>query len=277
MMSPEIGLVIERLREARTRACRLTPDQALGSVDEAEAFLNERGMLTLVPDCALPSLFGAVHEESYTPGGRGFAAWPRTRWWWRGALAERPGVIWTKFHRGKGLFLSAKAARIVDPLCRAALADAEAGGAGVGVARLVAHLVATGPRLLEDLKLELGIETRQLRALRESCERVGALVGWDVSLPTASGGHRHTTRLYRWDQVVPGVPNGELTAALGDLLVAGVRAAVIAPTEEIRTWFSWTIPKTLVDDLISDGRLSYPAPGWVAANPSISPPGLDSE
>jgi hypothetical protein len=258
--------VIERLREARIHACRLTPDRALRSVDEAEAFLNERGMLTLAPDCALPSLFGATHEESYIPGGRGFAAWPRTKWSWRGALAERPGVLWTKIYRGKGLFLSAETAQAADPLCRAALADVEDGRAGAGAARLVAHLAATGPRLLEDLQLELGIEAQRLRTLRESVERVGALVGREETVLTMSGGHRHTTRLHRWDQVVPGVSMQEPKAALGALLVAGVRAAVLVPTEEVRAWFSWPIPSGLLEDLVSGGQLVCPAPGWLAAD-----------
>jgi hypothetical protein len=256
--------VIERLREERIRACRLTPEQALRSVDNAEAFLNERGMLTLVPDCALPSLFGASHEESYVAGGRGFAAWPRTKWSWRGALAGRSGVLWTKIHRGKGLFLSAEMARTVDPLCRGALADAEAERFGVAPARLVAHLASTGPLLLEDLKLELGIEAPRLRALRESCERVGALVGRDETIPTTSGGHRHTTRLHRWDQLVTGPSFHDSDAALRDLLVAGVRAAVLAPLEEARAWFSWPISGSLVDALVSDCRLICPAPGWLA-------------
>jgi len=175
-------------------------------------------------------------------------------------------VLWTKIHRGKGLFLSADTVRMVDPLCRAALADAEDGRSGAGPAHLVAHLAATGPVLLEDLKLELGIEAPRLRGLRESCEKVGALVGRDETLPTATGGHRHTTRLYRWDQLGTGSSTEDPKAALADLLVAGVRAAVLVPTEEVRGWFSWSIPRTLVEDLISSGRLSCPAPGWLAAS-----------
>jgi len=256
--------LIDRLQEARIDACRLQPDRALRSLDDAESFLNERGMLTLVPDCALPSLFGATHEVSYVPGGRGFAAWPRTTWWWRGALAERAGVLWTKLHRGKGLFLSADVARTVDPLARAALADVDEGRAGAGTARLVAHLAATGPLLLEELKLELGIEAPRLRALRESCEKVGAIVGRDETIPSASGGHLHTTRLYRWDQLEIGSSTQDQEAALADLVVAGVRAAVLAPTEEVRGWFSWPIPRQMVEDQISSGRLSCPAPGWLA-------------
>src|SRR5206468_949391 len=86
------------LKARRAHLCRLTPDRALDSSDEAAAFLADRGLLTLTPDCALPSLFGACHEPGSTAGGRGFAAWPRTRWPWAGMLARRPGVRWLKVH-----------------------------------------------------------------------------------------------------------------------------------------------------------------------------------
>ncbi len=39
--------------------------------------------------------------------------------------------------------------------------------------------------------------------------------------------------------------------------MAGVRAAVVAPEAEIRRWFSWQWywSGTLIDDLVSEGRL----------------------
>ena len=65
------------LRERRAFECRLTPDRALRSLDEADAFLRDRGMLTRTTDSALPSLYEACHEEAYKPGGVGFASLAR--------------------------------------------------------------------------------------------------------------------------------------------------------------------------------------------------------
>lgn len=45
------------LRERRAFACRLTPERVLESLDEPEAFLRERGLLTRTADSALPSLY----------------------------------------------------------------------------------------------------------------------------------------------------------------------------------------------------------------------------
>jgi hypothetical protein len=52
---------LDELRERRVFECRLTPDRALATLDEAEAFLLDRGLLTRTADSALPSLFGACH------------------------------------------------------------------------------------------------------------------------------------------------------------------------------------------------------------------------
>src|SRR5579872_5941508 len=83
---------LTELLERRAFACRLMPDRPLQTLEEAETFLAERGLLTLTLDCALPSLFAACHEEPYQPGGHGFASWPKTKWRWGFALGQRPGV-----------------------------------------------------------------------------------------------------------------------------------------------------------------------------------------
>jgi hypothetical protein len=91
------------LRRQRVELCRLTPTRALVTLDEAELFLLDRGMFTLTADSALPSLLGATHEQPFADRKPGFGAYPKTRWWWGGALGQRPGVVPTKLHRGKSL------------------------------------------------------------------------------------------------------------------------------------------------------------------------------
>ena len=250
----------ELLRE-RERACRLVPSAALETLDEADAFLRDRGMLTRLPDCSLPSLFGACHEEPYKPGSRGFGLWPRTKWPWAFELGERPGVHVLGIHRGKGLFVTSATAALVDPLAREELARVEDGALGPEAARVVAHLAAAGPSLLEELREELGIDARRLRP---RLERRGAVVARAVVRDDGN-----TSELSRWDQVLsqPAASGG-----LGHLLAAAVRAAVVAPEDELRTWFSWGAPASLLAELISEGRLVRPEPGWISAAETASPP-----
>ena len=95
---------LAELRERRAYECRLTPDRALESLDEAEEFLRDRGMLTRTADCSLPSLFEACHEEPYAPTKPGFGQWPRTKWGCSFVLPRIPGRYEFKVeHRPKPL------------------------------------------------------------------------------------------------------------------------------------------------------------------------------
>ena len=242
-------LSLQELEEQRAFECRLTPDRALETLDEAEEFLRDRGLLTRTPDSALPSLFEACHEEPYKPGVGGFAEWPRTKWPWSFELAQRPGVYAPKIHRGKTLYLSEETTRLVDPIVRAELERLE--GADAERARLLRHLADVGPSSAEDLQVELELKPRELRSLRAPLERCGAIV-------------RTPDGIARWDQVfadpAPGPPD------LAALVVAGVRAAVLCPEREPERWFSWTWlwEDGLIDRLADEGRLARPKQGWLA-------------
>jgi len=262
------------LRERRAFACRLTPDRALESLDEAEGFLRERGMLTRAADSALPSLYEACHEEEYQPGGRGFATWPATKWPWFGELTGR-GYLRVAVHRGKNLLVSAETAALLDPICRAETARMRA--ADPDWRRLLDHLAMAGPSVVDDLRFELNLKRQELKALRYPLERCGVIVARSVAVTApgegeadGGGSYARASELYRWDQVYPGgdpaVAPADPASALGDLLVAAVGAAVVAPEDEVRRWFSWPWywTDTLVEDLVRAGRLRR-ADGCLAA------------
>jgi hypothetical protein len=244
------------LQERRAYECRLKPDRALETLDEAEAFLDDRGLLTRTADSALPSLFEACHEDAYAPGSPGFGSWPATKWSWFGELEER-GYLVLKVHKGKSLMVTAETARLLDPICRAELARMEAADEDWTV--LLRHLAAAGPSTLDDLQTELSLKPKELKDIRSPLERCGAVVARSVVLAT-DGGHVHSSELARWDQVHSG--SGDvgvhLHHSLADLLVAAVSAAVIAPERELRRWFSWPWywDDAIVDTLVEDGRLA---------------------
>jgi len=245
------------LRERRAFECRLTQDRALESLDEADAFAADRGLLTRTADSALPSLYEACHEEAYQPGGVGFATWPATKWPWFGELIER-GYLCAGVHCGKNLLVSEEIAGLLDPICRAELDRARAEGGDWR--RLLDHLAVVGPSDIQDVLIELGLKRQELKALRSPLERIGAIVARSLMV-TAGEGHAHTSEIARWDQVRPAAssaPPADPVDAFADLLVAAVRAAVVAPERELRRrWFSWQWywTDTLVDDLVRAGRL----------------------
>jgi hypothetical protein len=246
---------LAELRDLRAQRCRLTQDRALQSLSQADEFLRERGLLTRTADSALPSLYEACHEDPYQPGSPGFATWPATKWPWFGELAER-GYLVTAVHRGKNLIVSDDVARLLDPICRAEIERMRA--EDPGWRRLLDHLAATGPSSLDDLRTELGLKRQELRLLRAPLERCGAIVSRSLEV-TAGQGHQHSAVLARWDQArqQSAGADADPRRALTDLVVAGVRAAVVAPERELRRWFSWSWywPDTLVDDLVREERL----------------------
>jgi hypothetical protein len=257
---------LSELRAERIRLCRLTADRALADLDDAEAFLHDRRLLTLVPDSSLPSLFAATHEEPYAPGKAGFGSWPRTKWRWGGELAGRPNVVTPKVHRGKILFFSREAAGTIDPLCRESLEIAADGQMGEDAAAIVRHLAAAGPSTVDDLKTELGLEAKRLRSAREKLESSGAVVAKEALVPVGiEPAHRHSSTIARWDQAFTQRRKVSPAAALDDLVVLGVRAAVVTHQDEIKTWFSWPVTSSAISRLVGAGRLSAPGPGWVAA------------
>jgi hypothetical protein len=247
------------LRDRRAYECRLTPDRALRTLDEAEEFLLDRGLLTRTADSALPSLFEACHEEPYAPDSPGFGQWPRTKYPWFGRLGAR-GYPILAVHRGKNLLVTPAVARLLDPICRAEIERMEQ--ADPEWAGLLQHLGDAGPSELEDLQTELGLKPKELKLLRSPLERRGAVVSRSIVYEDP---HRHTSELARWDQVFPEPADG---GGLYELIVAGVRAAVLAPEREPERWFSWQWywEDDLVDRLVADGRLARPEAGWVCAN-----------
>ena len=243
------------LMERRAFECRLTADRALGTLTEAEAFLRDRGLLTRTTDCALPSLYEACHEDPYKPGSPGFATWPATKWPWFGELAER-GYLIVAVHRGKNLLVTPEVGDLLDPICRAEITRMRT--ADPSWRRLLDHLAEAGPASIDDLRTELRLERQELNALRAPLERCGAIIARSLQVTTGAG-HLHSSELIRWDQAHP-APSRSLTDPrwiLGDLIAAGVRAAVVVPERELRRWFSWQWHWTdgLIDNLVDEGRL----------------------
>ncbi|MGN6378434.1 MAG: hypothetical protein ACTHNU_05740, partial [Gaiellales bacterium] len=194
--------------------------------------------------------------------------WPETGYPWFWELGLLDGVYELSVHNGKKVLLTREVAALADPLCRAELARADATDSDA--ARLLHHLASAGPSGLADLKVELEWDARRLRRVRGPLERAGALVSRGVTLPAGDAGHLHSSRLARWDQAFPTPAAG---GSLDDLLVACVRAAVLAPEAELSRWFSWPSwpGPGRVDRLVGSGRLARPAPGWISLGSALAP------
>jgi hypothetical protein len=158
-------------------------------------------------------------------------------------------------HRGKNMLVSHRVAALLDPICRAEIERMRA--AAPDWDRLLDHLAAAGPSNITDLLVELDIKPKELKATRLPLERCGAIVARSVQV-TAGDAHAHSSELRRWDQAyAPRTGDTDVARAFGELLLAGVRAAVVAPERELRRWFSWQWywDDALVEGLVREGRL----------------------
>lgn len=252
---------LAELRARRANDCRLTRDRALGSIDEAEAFLRDRRILTQTRDSSLPSLAEAVHDGAGAAGSPGAAA-PISARSFGAALAARPHIQSLKALRGRVVLLSAEGAATFDPLCRDALERAEDGELGEHAALLVRRLKVSGPRPADDLRADLDLATKDFRVARERLEAEGAIVSRPA--PAADGALRPST-LLRWDQSFTHRRKAPVAVALDEVVLLGIRAAVVVQEDEPRSWFAWPVPRDTIRRLLETGRLVRPAAGWVAA------------
>lgn len=258
MEATSADTALAALESERAYACRLTSDRALETLEDAEAFVRDRGLVTRTPCCSLPSLFAACHEEPYAPGRPGFGQWPRTKWSWSFMLPRRAGIYALKIHhRRKTLYLSEEIAQLVDALIREEIdrmtrADADW--------RLVLDfLAAAGASTADDMKTELGLGPRDLKRILYPLELCGTVVG--RAIEPAGDGSVEGFEYVRWDDVFP-APSSR-RGGVDALVVASVRSAVVATEREVPRWFPWRwrFDSDLVDRLVREGRLVRPAAG----------------
>jgi hypothetical protein len=252
---------LEGLRERRKSECRLTPDGALRSIDDAEAFLRDRDSharptrrcraLRGVPRGGVPPRKRrlrrqAAHEVALVRRGR--RAWSPRR---RRPSRQEPAL---------SIEARTRSSRTGPPASW--IRSAVLSSTGCAPRPRLATPARPSrrsrpPSTVDDLQLEPGLKPRELKSLGAPRERCGAVVSRSGGV-TAGSGHWHSSELARWDQVHTGIRDVgvHLHHALGELLVAGNPAAVVAPEAELERWFSrrWECGQWLVDELVH-GRL----------------------
>jgi hypothetical protein len=104
--------------------------------------------------------------------------------------------------------------------------------------------------------------------VRNTLEQRGAVLSEDIELPAKNGGHIHTSRLFRADQVSSQMNTADPALTHADqlpspvsaasahraLLRSAVRAAVIAERKEIERWFVWN-PEQALENLLAEGAI----------------------
>ena len=243
---------LTELQERRAFQCRLMPGRALRSLEEADAFLRDRGLLDAHGGLRVAELVLGVPRGSVQARQPGFRHVASDEM----AVVRRAGRARLPGHR--------------DPRQEPAR-DRRGVHAPPDLPCGDRTHARCGPRLGRScwtIRRRGTIQHRR-RQVRPSGSRAGAEVAAGTAgavrrdhRALAAGDRRGTpasSELVRWDQAYPGTGGTDANPgqALKDLLAAGVRAEVVAPEPELRRWFPWQWywTDTLVDDLIRQGRL----------------------
>jgi hypothetical protein len=99
-----------------------------------------------------------------------------------------------------------------------------------------------------------------VKRVRDRLQRVGAIVGEGLVFEDESTWHFAPLR--RWDQVID--QSVAVDHPHDAVVMAAMRAAVLARENDLCNWLSWPIPPGTVDRLVAERRLTRPALGWLA-------------
>ena len=125
---------LAELEERRAYECRLTPDRALETIDDAESVPpRSRAASRARPIPRSRACSRHATRNRTRPTSPASAQWPATKFPWFGQLGTR-GHLVLAVHRGKSLLVTDEVAALLDPICRAELARMEAARRDLGAA-----------------------------------------------------------------------------------------------------------------------------------------------
>ena len=217
----------------RTHLHRLTPDQALTTVEAAVKFVREIGLVLRTPYPYLPSLFGAAQGKPFKPGAGGFGNWPAHAWWWEREICALPDVLTLKLIRGRTTFAASKAWPAIDAAVRGRILE----GFEEFERELIDELRQRGPTPSRELNItrRYGMAgTKLLKKARDTLERRALL----LARPITHGDHLHDTLLELWETRF----SKPMSKARGiePLLLMCLRiSGGPVPISEVLTWLTW--------------------------------------
>ena len=151
------------------------------------------------------------------------------------ASSPERGYLIVAVHRGKNLLVTHEVAALLDPICRAEIERMRAADpTGTGCSTIS---LRPGPSNIADLQLELELKPKELKSIALAAR---ALRRDRLALARSDGRRRHTPtrassgagiRSFRARVLDVHL---HLHHAFGELLLAGVRAAVVAPERELQ-------------------------------------------
>ncbi len=243
--------MLRRARQLREQEHRLRPGLRLQTLSEIQAYVRDRGIVSVFGGNELPSIISAILGREWKPTGKGFTSWKD---WWSlkisgqsaghalGQLERAEDILSTRIFRESKTLVSERLWPVLDPIVKhygefaanhEIFSELEW--------KILGLLEDKGPTRTDHLRSQLDLEGKQFtsrfhRALSR-LEAYGLILGYEDPKPER---HLHANIWQLWTQKVRvGRSPSSYQEALVDLLENTINACILAPIKERGKWFQW--------------------------------------
>jgi len=261
--------ILKNARLLREKEHKLRTSFRLTTLSQAEEFVQERGLVSVLGGNELPSLISAFLGREWKPSGRGFSSW--LEWWSLKVSGESLGralpqleqskvVVPTRIFRNSGTLVSRQLWPILTPIAKQFESESNTGKFSDLEKRTLEFIGRKGPIRTDKLRDRLGLrgktETRKFHSSLSRLQSYGLIVGSEDTRPER---HLHANIWSHWRTVGPetkGKTSLSYEDAVQQLLEKTLNAAVLAPEKEVGKWFRWKqATKSAKEKLLDSGRI----------------------
>jgi hypothetical protein len=256
MLSRREERILKNANILRQKEHRLRPSLRLGTIREAEKFVHNRGLVSVLGGNELPSIISAFLGREWKPTGKGFTSWNE---WWSlkisgqnlgNALAQidrAKGVVSTRIFRKSKTLVSQKLWPILQPIV-AYHSDLASRHEILSQPdwRILQFIQDNGPTRTDHLRRDLNLggksNTTRFHSSLSRLESYALIIGHEDPHPEK---HMHANIWRAWGAVVGRNVNHEgfsYQDAVEELLSRTMDAVILAPEKEVEKWFRWQQP-----------------------------------
>ncbi len=253
MASKREEKILKTARSLRTKEHKLHQTLRLTTLPQAEKFVQDKGLVSVLGGNELPSVVSAFLGREWKPSGRGFSTW--LEWWSLKVSGESLGralsklerskvVVPTRIFRRNKTLVSQQLWPSLTPIVKHFSEEASGDRTFSKLERSILELIGRlGPIRTDKIKGELSIrgkaDSGKFHMSLSKLESYALIVGSEDPQPER---HLHANIWSHWKSIAPdakGKPDTSYVDAISQLLEVTLDAAVLAPEKEVAKWFRW--------------------------------------
>ncbi len=243
--------ILRKARSLKEKEHRLRSSLRLTTLDQAEGFVQERKLVSVLGGNELPSIVSAFLGREWKPSGKGFKSW--LEWWSLKVSGKSLGrallelersktLVPTRIFRGSKTLISGQLWPVLTPIARR-FSESNPSPFSRLERTILETIDRNGPirtdKLREDLGINGKVDNRKFHSSLSTLESYALIVGSEDPRPER---HLHANIWSSWKSL-PVERNGTgiqgYEDAVQQLLEKTLDAAILAPEREVGKWFKW--------------------------------------